>query len=104
VKFTPLVTLDIYIVFEHVFDIDTAMIAGGCFCAVAMLLWFVVGFWLRLRLKVPAMCEKEEPASLSTRIEQMLTEARVIVPGAQALLGFQLAVAFTRAFEGPRCC
>jgi len=91
--------LDIYVVFEHVFNIDAAMIAGGSFCALAMLLWFVVGFSLRLRLKVSAMCEKEEPTSLSTRIEQMLTEARVIVPGAQALLGFQLVVAFTRAFE-----
>jgi hypothetical protein len=44
------------------------------------------------------MTEKEESTSLSTRIEQMLTEARVIVPGAQALLGFQLAVPFTHAF------
>jgi uncharacterized protein DUF6328 len=29
----------------------------------------------------------------------MLTEARVIIPGAQALLGFQLTVTLTRAFE-----
>jgi uncharacterized protein DUF6328 len=29
----------------------------------------------------------------------MLTEARVVLPGAQALLGFQLAVTLTRAFE-----
>jgi hypothetical protein len=29
----------------------------------------------------------------------MLTEARVIIPGAQALLGFQLAVTLMRAFE-----
>ena len=91
--------LDVYIVFEHVFNIDAAMITGGSFCALALLLWFVVGFSLRLRLKVPAMCEKEEPTSLSTRIEHMLTEARVIVPGAQALLGFQLVVTFARAFE-----
>jgi hypothetical protein len=34
------------------------------------------------------MSEKEEPTSLATRNEQMLTEARVIVPGVQALLGF----------------
>ena len=32
-----------------------------------------------------------ETAPLHARIEQMLTEARVILPGAQALLGFQLA-------------
>ena len=36
---------------------------------------------------------------LSTRIEQMLTEARVILPGCQALLGFQLIAMLTRAFD-----
>jgi hypothetical protein len=43
--------------------------------------------------------EEEKPTPLSTRIEQLLTEARVIIPGAQALLGFQLTVTLTRAFS-----
>jgi Family of unknown function (DUF6328) len=33
------------------------------------------------------------------KVDQMLTEARVILPGAQALLGFQLSVVLTSAFE-----
>jgi hypothetical protein len=32
-------------------------------------------------------------------VDQLLTEARLIIPGAQALLGFQLAVTLARAFE-----
>jgi hypothetical protein len=42
----------------------------------------------------------EKPAAmpLDVKIEQMLTEARVILPGAQALFGFQLAIVFTRSF------
>ena len=36
---------------------------------------------------------------LHTRIDQMLTEARVILPGVQAMLGFQLIVFMTHAFE-----
>ena len=40
-----------------------------------------------------------ETAPLHSRIEQMLTEARVILPGAQALLGFQLAIVLTDTFE-----
>ena len=36
---------------------------------------------------------------LSTKIEQMLTEAWVIIPGCQALLGFQLIATLTRAFD-----
>jgi hypothetical protein len=36
---------------------------------------------------------------LQVKIEQLLTEARVILPGAQALFGFQLAIVLTQAFE-----
>ncbi len=45
----------------------------------------------------------EAEATLSGKIDQMLTEARVILPGAQALLGFQFIVTMTRAFaQSPR--
>ncbi len=37
--------------------------------------------------------------SLKSKIEQMLTEARVIIPGGQALLGFQLIATLTKAFN-----
>jgi hypothetical protein len=40
-----------------------------------------------------------EKAPLHARIEQMLTEGRVILPGAQALLGFQLIIVLTDVFE-----
>ncbi len=36
---------------------------------------------------------------LQVKIEQLLIEARVVLPGAQALFGFQLAIVLTRAFE-----
>jgi hypothetical protein len=45
--------------------------------------------------------QREEGAStpLHAKIEQMLTEARVVLPGAQALFGFQLAIVLTQSFE-----
>jgi len=45
------------------------------------------------------MQDQATAVSLKSRIEQMLTEARVIIPGAQALLGFQLIAVLTRAFN-----
>jgi hypothetical protein len=36
---------------------------------------------------------------LQVKIEQLLTEARVVLPGAQALFGFQLAIVLTHGFE-----
>jgi hypothetical protein len=36
---------------------------------------------------------------LHAKMEEMLTEARVVLPGAQALFGFQLAIVLTQSFE-----
>jgi Family of unknown function (DUF6328) len=51
------------------------------------------------RCKAASDWNATEIAPLHSRIEQMLTEARVILPGAQALLGFQLAIVLTETFE-----
>jgi hypothetical protein len=45
------------------------------------------------------MSSQPSATPLSTKIENMLREARVILPGAQALLGFQLVVTLTRTFH-----
>jgi hypothetical protein len=64
-------------------------------------LWFWFGLeWLAVSQKRKApMKYIQQKISLPTKIDQMLTEARVILPGAQAVLGFQLAVILTDAFE-----
>src|SRR5690349_23978191 len=55
--------------------------------------------WIAKR-KTPAMPEEAtKPTPLETQVDQLLTEARVIIPGVQALLGFQLTVTLTRAFQ-----
>jgi len=43
--------------------------------------------------------DKVEDPGLHERIDQMLTEARMILPGAQALLGFQLAIVISQSFD-----
>ena len=45
------------------------------------------------------MADEFAATPLSTKVEQMLTEARVIIPGCQALLGFQLIAMLTHAFD-----
>jgi len=42
---------------------------------------------------------KAHPTRLQTKIDQALTEARVVLPGAQALLGFQLVTMFMDGFD-----
>ena len=63
----------------------------------ALLSWFGIGAALKRPAQSPL--PEREPMDLHTRIDQMLTEARVILPGVQAMLGFQLIVVMTEAFE-----
>ena len=42
---------------------------------------------------------KETSTPLKTKVEQLLTEARVIIPGGQALFGFQFIAMLTTGFD-----
>jgi hypothetical protein len=43
--------------------------------------------------------QSQKPTPLKDKIEFVLTETRVVLPGSQALLGFQFATMFTEAFD-----
>ena len=87
-----------FVVFERLFGHNFGIAAGACFTAVALALLYGLGLSLRQERRLP-MPKQEHRTSLTSKIEQMLTEARVIIPGAQALLGFQLVAALTKAFD-----
>ena len=82
------------------FGTVTAAIVSMLISAVAILAWYVLGITLRWHWALGAgearMRNADTP--LHNKIEQMLTESRVILPGAQALLGFQFVVMLTKAF------
>ena len=91
---------DVFVVGERHWGASTAWLAALAATALAVLLWYGLGNLLRLRFHpkdVPMPDEKH--TDLHDRIEQMLTEARVVLPGAQALLGFQFVVTLSEAFE-----
>jgi hypothetical protein len=90
--------LDIFVLLERIYGTAVGVVAGGGFFLLAAAFWFGIEFVLR-RNEIMKQSESDEATSLSTQVEQLLTEARVIIPGAQALLGFQFAVTLTRAFE-----
>lgn len=71
--------------------VAVAVFAFGC--------WYALGYVLARGVKKDVTMPEKTSATLHTKIDQMLTEARVILPGAQALLGFQLIVTMTRAFS-----
>jgi hypothetical protein len=85
-------------VFEHLFGRTAGAMFGLTFTVGSLLLLYGLGLALR---RLPGRKQMPDRAAtpLKTKIEQMLTEAKVIIPGGQALLGFQFVCTFTRSFK-----
>ena len=97
--------IDLFVSVEHVFGSAPAFAAGIGATLIALAAWYGVpravalGTGQKERAMTEHQRDERPPTPLHVKIEQMLTEARVILPGAQALLGFQLAIVLTQAFE-----
>lgn len=89
--------LSTYVVTDRVFG---SSLASGI---AAFLGLAAIFFWFGLELIIGRRKEDEEMASsptpIETKIEQLLTEARLIIPGGQALFGFQLVAMLTSGFD-----
>ena len=103
--FAAALGLDVAMIAERILGRGEAMVAGGMTTLLALSLWYALP-----RLRRAAAGARERAASMrqqqqrqktpvTQKIEQMLTEARVILPGAQAMFGFQLAIVLTQAFD-----
>ncbi len=90
--------IDLYVVVDHRFGAAWGIGIGGGLGATALISWYVAEWLLRPAGRKEESMPADEKTPLETRVEQMLTEARVLIPGAQALFGFQLAVLLTDAF------
>jgi hypothetical protein len=98
--------LDVVVTFGHLFGEVSGVVVGTAAATAAIGVWYVfplVKRHHREQERAMATHVTEKPTPLDVKIEQMLTEARVILPGAQALFGFQLAIVFTQPF-GRRWC
>jgi len=97
--------IDLAIAVDRIMGLAVALAAGVAAAAIALGAWFGLGKAARQRRGgmqraiAQQQQDRTEHPPLHARIEQMLTEARVILPGVQALLGFQLVVVLTQGFE-----
>lgn len=95
--------LTLYIVLAKSFGLRIASAAGAFFTALALVFWFGLEFGYRKfalgRSTRMNGNDPDKPTPLEARIEQMLTESRIIIPGAQALMGFQLIAMLNKSFD-----
>ena len=88
---------DLALVLAYRFGTIAGVVVGGLAAMLALLFWYVAEWAIRKPDKGDSdMGEQDTP--IDVRVENMLTEARVLLPGAQALFGFQMAVLLTDAF------
>ena len=88
---------DLALVLAYRFGTIAGVVVGGLAAMLALLFWYVAEWAIRNPDKGDSdMGEQDTP--IDVRVENMLTEARVLLPGAQALFGFQMAVLLTDAF------
>jgi hypothetical protein len=95
--------LDVFIVVSHGANQTIGIVAGAILTIIVLALWYGAG-WIARRPRewVEAMDQRrppEEEEPMSERIDRLLSEARIILPGVQALLGFQFTVTLMDAFE-----
>jgi hypothetical protein len=98
--------VDGFIAVDRLFGNSWGIVAGGGTSAVCASLWFVLSGWARrcpppevVRMKQGNEPELSQEPKLHERVNQVLTEARVVLPGAQAMLGFAFITMFTREFD-----
>jgi hypothetical protein len=90
---------------ERVFGLAGGLVTGGFFALFALGVWYGLQYLRRLKVghKERAITARHQTMTeippLDERISQMLTEARIVLPGVQALLGFQLISVLSQSFE-----
>jgi hypothetical protein len=90
---------DVLVATSFTFGLRFAAAVAALAVVTALIAWYGLPQALRLRMSPTAHPVTEAKAPLHAKIEQMLTEARVVLPGSQALLGFQMVVMLTPTFN-----
>ena len=92
------ITLDLAVAGERILGPWGGAATGGL-TALSAFAFLYGPFTRRDRKPRPPPEDGMEKTDLQHRIVQVLTEARVVLPGAQALLGFQLTIVLMEPFE-----
>jgi hypothetical protein len=96
VPFSIALTLDLTIGFTRIGGMPAGIMAGLVGLILSLSIWYGP-ILLHRHPAEPNMTEHEQTPT-SAKIEYVLTEARVVLPGVQAFLGFQLAIVLTDGF------
>lgn len=100
---------DFFVGAESLFGLTPGVVAGALALLAALFFWYGMEA-MRRAGREPEVEEKKEMSKqkdedkkggtkVKDKIQQVLTEVRMVLPGAQALLGFQFAALLVEGFE-----
>jgi hypothetical protein len=94
--------VDMYVASAKVFPPTYGWAFALLIAAIALYFWYGLEYQVRRHAKnIPAKSRegKQETVTLKDKIKEVLIEARMVLPGAQALLGFQFVVVLVEGFD-----
>jgi hypothetical protein len=98
--------LDIFIVTQKVGGTVLGLVASVLAIVTALTFWYFIEYARRQidgRAQMESTPNDNQPeqgdTKLADKVDHILTETRVVLPGAQALLGFQFATVFVDGFD-----
>ena len=92
------IAISAYVVTQRTFGFAVGVATGAFFGIASTFFWFGLELMVIGRHKETGQMQPSS-TPLKTKIEQLLTEARLIIPGGQALLGFQFIAMLTTGFD-----
>jgi len=99
IPFLLVFAFDFYTAMGRVIGTTGGLIAGALVGITCLSFWYGFGWFSRSGKAHNHENRTAQRTPLKTKIDQALTEARVVLPGAQALLGFQLVTMFMDGFD-----
>ena len=103
VPFALVLSIDVYLVMRTLVGPIAAATHGSLTGVTAFFFWYGFGLVSTSRRKSKSRSHelpgRASPTELKDKIDHALTEARVVLPGAQALLGFQLLTMLMQGFD-----
>jgi MFS family permease len=100
--FAAALGINFYVVAAKIAQVPVGIAAGCLAAALALLFWYGIEVYMKSTKATKQKEEqKKEPEEtpLKDRIKFVMMEARVVLPGAQALVGFQFAAVLTDSFD-----
>jgi hypothetical protein len=92
------ITLSAYVVAKRTFGPAIGIVTAAFLASASSFCWFGLEIFV-IGHHQESGTMQTSPTPVKTKIEQLLTEARLIIPGGQALFGFQFIAMLTSGFD-----